>query len=205
MRGDVDGDGHEDAIAIVHRRLATGKRRNFLVAKTRNETLRIWIGDQADYQADYPNLAALARIDTIAGAEMIVADWESASDVGYSLYTVREQRLVRIRYRGARYPEWLSLLRTGGSAGLGENHVACPYGPSRGVLITGGSTMYATKGRVDVWRELWRIEGARLVLVRSISRTYSKYDLVPERVAGFPVLGWWEFAGCGVYPGDKSL
>jgi len=204
MRGDIDGDGHEDAVAVVHRRLAKGKERDFLVAKTRNETLRIWVADWADPALDGPPyLAALAPIDTVAGAELIVENWSSASSNGYSLYTVRDQRLARIRIPDRNFDP----LRTGGSIGSGgDNHVNCPYGSSRGVLISGGQYFYwPGRRRVDVKRQLWRFEGTRLVLMRGFSKSYSR-GLVPERIPGFPVLKpWEEFAGCGVYPGGKRL
>ncbi|MGD0273459.1 MAG: hypothetical protein ABSB96_07010 [Gaiellaceae bacterium] len=203
MRGDVDGDSHDDVSAVVHKRLTKGRERIFLVVKTRNETLRSWMGDIADPAP--ANVAALAQIDSKAGAELVVQDWAGASEAGYTLYTVRKGRLVRIRT-----PYGYRPIQVGGSAASGEDYVNCPYGPSTGTLLVGGSYLYASKPLVEIRRELWRLEGTRFVRVRSFDRTYSRKDLgpdsvAPEHVPGFPALESWEFAGCGVYPGGKAL
>jgi hypothetical protein len=205
MLGDVDGDGHDDAFAVVHRRLANGKERLFLVVKTRNETLRSWIGDIGDPYPDGANVAAIAPIDSSAGNELIVQDWRSASEAGYTLYTVRKGRLLQIRT-----PYGYGYIQVGGYAGSGEDDVSCPYGPSKGVLLVGGSYLYASKHRVEVRRELWRLEGTRFVLMRDFKHTYSRKELGPDAIApahipGFPALDGWEFAGCSVFPGDKAL
>jgi hypothetical protein len=205
MLGDVDGDGRDDAFAVVHKRLANGKERLFLVVKTRSETLRSWMGDIGDPAPDGANVAAIAQIDSNAGAELVVQDWAGASEAGYTLYTVRKGRLIQIRTPYRRDP-----IEVGGAAGTGDIEVNCPYGRSKGVLLVAGSSAYALRGRVDVWRELWRLDGTRFVLVRSFKHTYMRKDLAPDvvapkRVPGFPALEPWDFAGCGVYPGDKVL
>ena len=204
MLGDVDGDGHGDAFAVVHRRLANGKERLFLVVKLRSETLRSWMGDIGDPAPDGANVAAIAQIDSKAGAELVVQDWAGASEAGYTLYTLRKERLARIRT-----PYGYQPIQVGGSGGSGSD-VSCPFGPSKGVLLVGGSYLWASKPRVDVWRELWRLEGIRFVLMRSFKHTYSRKELgpdafAPEHIPGFPALDGWEFAGCGAYPGDKAL
>jgi hypothetical protein len=202
MLGDVDGDGYDDAAAVVHRRIANGKERIFLVVKTRSGTLRSWMGDSAD-PYDGANVAALAHIDDKAGAELIVQDWAGAFEAGYTIYTVRKERLIRIRTPGG-------YIQVGGTVGTGQDDVNCPYGPSKGVLLVGYSSLYALRGRVEVRREFWRLEGTRFVRVHSFDRTYSRKDLgpdgvAPEHIPGFPSLESWDFAGCGVYPGYKIL
>jgi hypothetical protein len=91
LRGDVNGDGRPDSVAIVRVRTAPDRCAAFLVVKARRRTLARPLRGNA--VPGVPRLNGLASI--ISGRlHIVVTTWQGASTGFASLFAVREGRIL---------------------------------------------------------------------------------------------------------------
>jgi hypothetical protein len=129
LRGDVDGDGARDELFVS---VAPGARRGcraFLAADTGERTLAAPIPDDfASFDLGLPALRALAAINDLVGAEIVVDVGAGASTQFAAVFTVVDGRLLQVVPRGAGNGQ---LFAYGGSVG----HVAAVDCDAHGKVV----------------------------------------------------------------------
>ncbi len=157
LRGDVDGDGAGDVLFVA---VARGGRRGcraFLAADTGDRTLAAPIPDDfVSFDLGLPALRALAAINDVEGAEVVVDVGAGASTQFAAVFTVADGRLLQV------VPP-----RTGSAPlfayGASVGHVAAVDCDARGRIVISSAVprrdRYQVTRRFATAREaVWRTE-----------------------------------------------
>lgn len=92
LRGDVDGDGVPDAVALVRPRRAPARCGVVLVVRTRERTLTRALRRPQIPQV--PSLNGLAALGSRPGLEIVLTTWQGASTAFARVYGVSANRIL---------------------------------------------------------------------------------------------------------------
>jgi hypothetical protein len=163
--GDVDGDGARDRVFVRVDDWAPARCMLHLVVRRRHGRPLVarlrppMVSAEANRQLTWPTVAGLAEIDKQRGAEIVATVDAGASTFFLGVFTVRRNRLIRMRIPG--YAQTFSSL---GSLGY-YSGVDCV-----GDLVV-ATDVDRTVRPVTVQRRFFRVVGTRFVLVKR--RAYS--------------------------------
>jgi hypothetical protein len=175
LRGDVDGDGRQEAIAVRYRPTAPASCGFLLTARGASgvHTLRLRMtagkyGTAADWvrYGDAPIVRALAAIDRRAGIEVLVELWRGASSHGGSVFTFLDGRLRRMSIEGRwddEFTWWGSVTHNG--------NVDCIGGPGTGRIATRSGGVDVDGRHLVESRSAYVVRGTRFQHVRTRSRS----------------------------------
>src|SRR5262249_43311374 len=94
LRGDIDGDGVVDSVALVRVRAAPERCGAVLVVRTRSGTLTRALSRPPE--PDVPGLNGLAALGSRPGLHIVVTTWQGASTEFAQLFAVRGGRIAPV-------------------------------------------------------------------------------------------------------------
>jgi hypothetical protein len=175
LRGDLDGDGRPEVVAVRYRPSAPPSCGFLLTARGRSglRSIRLHppVGKYgpAAVWVRYglaPAVRSLAAIDRRAGAEVLVQLWRGASSHGGSVFTLLDGRLRRMRIDGS----WNDEFSWWGSVAHNAN-VDCLGGPGSGRVATRSGGVDADGRHLIEARGVYVVRGARFHWIRTRTRT----------------------------------
>jgi hypothetical protein len=171
--GDVDGDGDDDRVELCGLELVVEG-----VGRGEIEPL--------DWPGTDPELLLLAEIDGRPGLETVVAMAPANVYEPGAVFTVRDDELVRMQFKGGAVPE-LVPLDDEFPAG-----VDCAGRPGR-IVVTSGDLARGTDRFWRISRTWLQAAGARFERVR---REWHRARVGPEAERRWPELGGHAFRSC---------
>jgi hypothetical protein len=99
LRGDVDGDGHADSVAVVSPPRSRMGCRFFIAVRTRGRTAVTPVHEAPQHQAApalAPTVGLLAAIDRRPGLEIVAVIDHGASSTQFAIFTVRDKVVERM-------------------------------------------------------------------------------------------------------------
>jgi len=175
LRGDVDGDGRPEVVAVRYKPKAPVSCGFLLTARSRSvvSSVRLRLSDSKYGTAadgvrygDAPALGSLAAIDRRPGAEVLVRLWHGASSHGGSVFTFVDGRLRRMRIDGTWNDEfswWGSIAHNG--------NVDCLGRPGSGRVATRSGGIDVDGRHLVESRSVYVVRGTRFHRVRTRTRT----------------------------------
>jgi hypothetical protein len=156
LRGDVDGDGAADSVALVRVRTAPERCGAFLVVRTGSGTLTRALSRPSE--PDVPALNGLASLGSRPGLHIVVTTWQGASTEFARLFAVRGGRIAPVATGTAdnTFPYEGSVTHL--------DAVDCAPG---GLVVASG--WFARGQGFGFFRHFYRVGAARLVAVRNES------------------------------------
>jgi hypothetical protein len=204
LRGDVDGDGVHDRVAIRFAPRARASCGFLLVVETHNRILaarvREWYKPPQDlpirqWPFAEPFVAVIVRLDAHR-SQVVVARGHGASVVNVSLYGIVDGKLEVLHFPRKLYRDELSLF---GSVGTGDTNARCRW---RGPLIVLSRSPTSLTGRR--WRFArtdYRLAGSRFSIIRERSTVVSEAEAT--KVSQRWHFDVKPFTGCAVARGRR--
>jgi hypothetical protein len=175
LRGDLDGDGRPEAVAVRYRPTAPVSCGFLLTARSRSVVssvrLRLSAGKFGSAAGgvrygDAPSLRSLAAVDRRPGAEVLVRLWQGASSHGGSLFTYYGGRLRRMSIEG----RWDNEFSWWGSVAHNAN-VDCLGRPGSGLVATRSGGVDVDGRHLVESRSVYVVRGTRFHRVRTRTST----------------------------------
>jgi hypothetical protein len=155
LRGDVDGDGRLDVVSIRYAPSSRASCGFILFVQTTNRTFAVRVPEwykppqdsaMRDWSFSEPYVAVIIQLSP-RRAQIVVARWHGASDVGVSFYGLNGGKLMLLRLAPHSDQNTLSLF---GSVGTGSTNARCSRGGPLTVLYLApanrrGSRWFAIK------------------------------------------------------------
>jgi hypothetical protein len=198
LRGDVDGDGRPEVLAVRYRPKAPVPCGFLLTARSRSvvSSVRLHLsaskfGSAADAvrYGDAPSARSLAAIDRRPGAEVLVRLWQGASSQGGSVFTLHDGRLRRMTIEG----RWDNEFSWWGSVTHNAN-VDCLGRPGSGLVATRSGGVDVDGRHLVESRGVYVVRGTRFHRVRT--RTNNRLS---------PGQPWWtDIPDVGLGPPFRS-
>jgi hypothetical protein len=183
-RGDVDGDGTDDAVSLAADAGAPAGCRAFVVVETASAMLAEEIADpELSLDLGFPAVEAIAAVDQVPGDEIIVRIAAGASTLFTGLFTVHEGVLARVRVSGSSANG--NLFPTGGSVG----HIEGTDCEGDRVVV---SVALPSLKRYGLTRAFYRFEDAKLVPTGS-----EEHSVGASSLNQYPEFTGPPFAHCG--------
>ena len=157
LRGDVDGDGAPDRIALVRLRGGRARCGAFLVVRTGSSTLAKPLA--TDVGPPVPVLNGLARIGSAPRLRVVITTVEGASTAFAHVFAVNGSRILELPIRGpdaGGFAYWGSVTHYGG--------VDCVKDRPGLILEETFSTLASS--RQQLYRNYYRLKGGRFELAR---------------------------------------
>jgi hypothetical protein len=160
LRGDVDGDGAPDSVALVRLRRAPERCGAFLVVRTRSHTLARPFARPP--VPDVPSLNGLAALGEQPGLHIVVTTWHGASTEFARVFAVRGDRIAPVEtgtpdhtfpYEGS------------------VTHIEAVDCASDGSVVASGWFFRGSGRRFGFFRHFYRVGPAGFAPVRSQSGT----------------------------------
>jgi hypothetical protein len=203
LRGDVDGDGHPDAISVRYAPQARASCGFLLVARTRSQLLSVrvpqWYKTEdlriSDWSFPEPFLAAVVQLDSHR-SQIVVARWHGAATASVSLYGVVEGRLAVLPFHPRLYEDQLVLF---GTINTGDTNVRC---------VRGGPLVLLSKGPTSDSGKRWFVSRSEYHLVRGRFLRTRTHVVRSSRKSAYALARRWgmgglPFAGCTVARGRR--
>lgn len=179
LRGDVDGDGRSDRVAMAVRRDQPLACRYILWVASTTRIISEVVRQPSFYDTRRtPYLAELARVNRSRGAQLVVDFGIGAGVDSYGIYALLGGRIVRMRVQGDKGTPTADTFQSGGSNAGGTNAI-CAAGPGGGIVLEASYPAVTplpvpTSGTFYVQRgDEYRLSGVRRLspLERSYWRT----------------------------------
>src|SRR6266542_397786 len=166
LRGDVDGDGVPDAVALVRSRRAPARCGALLVVRTHERTLTRALRTTPIPQV--PSLNGLAALGSRRGLEIVVTTWQGASTAFARVYAVAANRIspVATGTPDGTFPYEGSVTHL--------NAIDCT-----GKLVVASGWFERGTSSFGFYRRFYRVRDGRFALVRS--ETGTSHSPVPGR------------------------
>jgi hypothetical protein len=158
LRGDVDGDGVRDSVALVRVRSAPARCGAFLVVRTRGRTLVRAL--RTTSYPRVPSLNGLAALGSRRGLGIVVTTWQGASTAFARVYAVAANRIspVAAGTPDGTFPYEGSVTHF--------NAIDCT-----GKLVVASGWFERGASRFGFYRRFYRVRDGRFALVRSETGT----------------------------------
>ncbi len=160
LRGDVDGDGAPDTVALVRLLRAPERCGAFLVVRTRSHTLTRPFARPP--VPDVPTMNGLAALGAQTGLHIIVTTWHGASTGFARVFAVRGDRIAPVE---TGTPD--DTFAYEGSV----THIDAVDCVSDGLVVASGWFFRGTGRRFGFFRHFYRVGPAGFAPVRSQSGT----------------------------------
>ncbi len=157
MRGDVNADGDRDAVWILARRV-NGRCRYFVKADLGDTYDRKRLRGHRYTLRNFSRVMAMVEVDTVAGKEFGIVLEQGASTSFAGLFTMRADRIQRMRIDGRGAPTGDLFGYGGGIAYLFASDCARNRPP--GQVIYSEAIYDADDNRYDVTRKWFQATGA---------------------------------------------
>ena len=135
LRGDVDGDGRSDRVAMAVRQGQPLACKYVLWVASKGRVISAVVRQPSlEDTKRTPYLAELARVNRGRAAQLVVDFGYGASVDSYGLYAVLGGRIVRMRVQGYQGTPIADTFPSGGSNAGGINSI-CAAGPGGGMVL----------------------------------------------------------------------
>jgi hypothetical protein len=203
LRGDVDGDGVRDRVAIHYAASARASCGFLLVVETRRRVFAARLPAEEKTEGlpvrrwpyAEPYVVSIVHL-TASESQIVIARSHGAAVVKVSLHGLVAGRLVQLRFAPKLFADQLALF---GSAGTGDTNARCRWGGPLVVLTRSPTSASGKRWRFD--RTEYRLAHDRFTISRKRS------TVVPTREAGKLSRRWGfhvePFTGCVIARGRR--